>query len=173
MAATEMDQVSHATTKHAIQALFFAVSAQNPGKDITKIIQMQMKDPFISFKKDKVGPHADSCEKLETFMREVVKGLPKLKDTPGTASALMKEGMNIKENYKAIVSKSKLGVGEKAKALAKIAANVFQMAKIGPLVKKNCNKVKQYYEDIKGAGAYLTAEKAKIEEIWGALMRGW
>ncbi len=84
-----------------------------------------MKDPYVSFKKDKVGPHAHSCELLENFMGHVVAGLPKLKDTPGTAATLMKEGMNIKENYKAIVTKSKLSVTDKAKALGVIAANVF------------------------------------------------
>ncbi len=36
--STEMNQVEHATTKHGIQALFYAVSAHNPGEDITKII---------------------------------------------------------------------------------------------------------------------------------------
>ena len=124
-----------------------------------------MTDPYFGFNKDKVGDNAESCEHLEEFMKAVVKGLPKLKDTPGTASKLMKEGMNIKENYKAIVGESKLGVADKAKALAVIAGNVFQMAKIGPKVKKNCGLIKQYYEDIKASGTYLTTKKADIEKI--------
>ena len=124
-----------------------------------------MKDPYMSFKKDKVGQNEDACQHLEDFMRHVALGLPKLKNTPSDASKLIKEGMDIKNNYKKIISESTLSAVDKAKAIGIIGLNVLQMTKIGPLVKKNCEKVKMYGEDIKESSGKLVSDKKKIESI--------
>ena len=91
--------------------------------------------------------------------------MPKLKNTPSEASKLIKDGMNIKDNYKKIISESTLSAVDKAKAMGIIGLNVVQMTKIGPLVKKNCEKVKMYGEDIKESSEKLVSDKKKIEDI--------
>lgn len=90
-------------------------------------------------------------EHLQQFLRNVVTGLPQLRQIPAQSKTLLAEGLNIKDHYKDIISESPLGLLGKVSALKTIGVNMMNMLRLAKQVKGNVKKITKYMGNIKEA----------------------
>ncbi len=72
-----------------------------------------------------------------------------MKEIPAKSKRLMSQGMEIKDNYKEIISGSDLGLFAKGKAIGSIGMNIFQLTKLAKQVKSNVKDMTEYMTALK------------------------
>jgi phage-related minor tail protein len=164
---TDFEKIVCSNTHHAIVGIVFALSTLGDEKDLSKLFDVTLEEPFVKIDtKHAAGKLIKATDSLTDYVKNIVNARKNIERLLKKATSFAERAPELPDKAKeALSGSSSLGALDKIRAVKNTSVNCKELGKIPTLVKELQMTATNAIKELQEAGKELNANKTKLLDI--------